>query len=508
MDRGLVERWREALLLSGETDPVLSGLRELAEYFDLSLDDVRRDCQSSLADSKLEWESAPRKTPEQIHEFYRHTRSYIFEHVWWHATDSEANAANVAILDYFRQSGANNYLDFGSGVGANAILFARLGFNVTLADISPTMLEFARWRLARRGLSARFIDLNHESLPDRSFDLITAVDVLEHVVDPGATLRQIARSLTTGGRLVFNYRAGFDPQRPMHILADAGPVMGNLRRAGLADISSNGTELGQLGYKIVERRDSGRLRALSMGSLDRLRYNSIFFVPSAQPVRHPQSIYMDRMLQAMGSRPRWLDVGCGRGVVPKWLKGAADVEAGLIRQAELFAGVDPDLDALRDNRSCTLRVCFDGQRLPFGDSSFDLVTSNMVFEHVERPEVLLREIRRVLRRGGRFMALTSNWLDFVTLGSRVVPARFQRLVVSRIEGRAEADVYPTWFRFNRPAGIERMLRECGFFECRMESLEHPDIYSHVPVLARLETAWHSLAHRRPAFRGVLLIDAS
>ena len=53
--------WREALLLPGETDLIESGLRELAEYFGISRREALRRCEEALAESKREWESAPRR---------------------------------------------------------------------------------------------------------------------------------------------------------------------------------------------------------------------------------------------------------------------------------------------------------------------------------------------------------------------------------------------------------------------------------------------------------------
>src|SRR5262249_31341833 len=150
------------------------------------------------------------RTSEQIVGFYQSTRSYLFEHVWWHITDVETNASNVAILEYANRRGAREYLDFGSGVGSSAILFAKQGFHVTLADVSRTMLDFARWRIERRGIQVEYIDLNHQALPRNRFDFITAVDVCEHLADPSKELKQISRALIPGGSLVFNYRAGID----------------------------------------------------------------------------------------------------------------------------------------------------------------------------------------------------------------------------------------------------------------------------------------------------------
>ena len=45
-------------------------------------------------------------------------------------------------------------------------------------------------------------------------------------------------------------------------------------------------------------------------------------------------------------------------------------------------------------------LAYDGRTLPFEDEAFDVVVSNQVFEHVPDLPTALREIRRVLRRGG------------------------------------------------------------------------------------------------------------
>ena len=514
-------KWHEALLLPGETDLIESGLRELSEYFGASREEARRDCDNAVADSKREWESKPRRTSEQIVDFYRRTRSYLFEHIWWHATDVETNAANVEVMNYALRRGAREYLDFGSGVGSNAILYAKHGFRVTLADVSETMLGFARWRLARRGLEAEFIDLNQQPLPRVRFDFMTAVDVCEHLSNPGDEFRRIAQSLKTGGAFVFNHIAGADEERPMHIMTTAAPLLRSLRRNGLREVGAEGASLRRLGFRVVERSARSRVEDQFYGVYDRLRFSRVF-APGANGrssrdrARHPQQTYFERVKRRLESRNqiektkgamRWLDLGCGRQLAPGWMKGGAEIEADLKSRARDLIGVDSDLAALRDNRSLPSLINADAVRLPFADGSFDLVTSNMVFEHVEVPLASLKEIRRVLRDGGRLIILTPNWMDIVTIAARIVPNRWHPGVVSRMEERRAKDVYPTHFRFNRPATVEKILREAGFGKWRVELLEHPDLYADMPVVARVEAAWRSLAHRWPALRGALLIEA-
>ncbi len=499
--------WREALLLPGETDLVESGLSELAEFYGISREDARRRCESALADSKREWECVARRTPDEVKNFYRSTESYVFEHVWWHATDAATNSVNVELSNYGGRVGAIHYLDFGSGVGANAILFARHGFRVTLADISPAMLEFARWRLQRRGLNADLIDLNRQPLPDNRFDFVTAVDVFEHLPKPEIELRQINRTMRVGGTLAFNCQTAEDDDRPMHVLKSETQVWRALRGCGFRSVEV--AALRQFGFSAACRIQQSELANRWYAAYDRVRFSNVFLPkqPARRRIPHPMHPYFDRIESRLTPETNWLDVGCGRHLVPRWITGGEAIEIKLRPMARLIVGVDPDFAALRDNRSCKVRLQADSAKLPFADASFDLVTANMVFEHVEVPLPLLREIRRVLKPGGRLLVLTPNWLDIVTLAARAVPNRWHPAIVSQMETRHRKDVYPTHFRFNRPSVVETMLRQAGFARRRIELLEHPDVYSHVPVVARIETAWHHLAARWPMLRGVLLIEA-
>ncbi|GAC1506122.1 MAG: hypothetical protein NVS1B3_05370 [Candidatus Dormibacteraceae bacterium] len=98
-----------------------------------------------------------------------------------------------------------------------------------------------------------------------------------------------------------------------------------------------------------------------------------------------------------GIRGRVLDVGCGAGSVAKAVRRERpDLEVSgcdLSESALATASFDP---GGVDFRLAT------AERLPYGDAEFDFVWIFDVLEHVDDPEVVLREVRRVLKPGGGF----------------------------------------------------------------------------------------------------------
>lgn len=99
-------------------------------------------------------------------------------------------------------------------------------------------------------------------------------------------------------------------------------------------------------------------------------------------------------------RERVLDVATGTGLVAMELRRRyACRVVGLDRSAEMLA-----IAARRDGRSGVL-VHGRAERLPFADESFDHVTFSYLLRYVDDPPVVLCELARVLRPGGRLVAL-------------------------------------------------------------------------------------------------------
>jgi SAM-dependent methyltransferase len=125
---------------------------------------------------------------------------------------------------------------------------------------------------------------------------------------------------------------------------------------------------------------------------------------------------------------RLLDIGCGDGSYTRRLADgfakvdAIDIQSDLLSQfAEQVKGTP---DAQR------IIICeMSAAKLSYPDDAFDVVTSIEVLEHIVDLDEALREIRRVLKPGGRFAFTTPNrWFPFETHGfiiggRRYSPAR-------------------------------------------------------------------------------------
>ena len=219
-----------------ERDGVLD---DLAEYHGTDRATVLRRCLEWEVASVAEWEAAPRDTEAGLADFYNSVESWSYDLLWYAYLQSVGYGYPESVIAADRvgtPTGRARLLDLGSGVGVTAQMFASLGYEVTLADISKPLLEFARWRLERHGVAAEYLLLPHD-LPRAGYDLITALDVMVHVPDIDDTAADLHDALRTGGLLVANYdvrRAS--RHNAWHLYEDDLPLRWAIERAGFVPV--------------------------------------------------------------------------------------------------------------------------------------------------------------------------------------------------------------------------------------------------------------------------------
>ena len=94
-------------------------------------------------------------------------------------------------------------LDVGCGAGLLAEPLARLGAEVTAIDPAEELIEAAREHAAGQGLLIDYRATAVEKV-DGEFDLITAMEVIEHTADPQAFLHSLSQRLAANGLLILS----------------------------------------------------------------------------------------------------------------------------------------------------------------------------------------------------------------------------------------------------------------------------------------------------------------
>jgi SAM-dependent methyltransferase len=267
-----MELFRSCLRLPGTSDIRAAVLDDLTSYSGLSAEECVARCRGWEAWSVEEWSAADRSDPTGVTEFYRTTQSWAFDLLWYAYLQAEGYAYPTSVLA-LRAAGLNGrghaHLDFGSGVGVTSQLFARAGYETTLADISTSLLDFAHHRFNRRGEHARLVNLNDEGIGTGAYDVITALDTLAHIPDLAATARSIHRALKPGGRLVTNF--GIRPTSPenaWHLYDDDLDLRADVHRAGFVPTGRFGT------YVVYRRVDPGTATHRLRGLRDRVTLTS------------------------------------------------------------------------------------------------------------------------------------------------------------------------------------------------------------------------------------------
>ena len=125
-------------------------------------------------------------------------------------------------------------------------------------------------------------------------------------------------------------------------------------------------------------------------------------IPDKDSKQYSSLMLIEKLAEnCKGNSLRVLDLGCGDGKSIDWFNrsGLDHIWKGL--------DIDDSPEVKTRKRNDGDFYTYNGVEIPFDDSSFDVVFSHQVFEHVRHPDKVLREIHRVLNNDGVFLGSVS-----------------------------------------------------------------------------------------------------
>jgi 2-polyprenyl-3-methyl-5-hydroxy-6-metoxy-1,4-benzoquinol methylase len=169
-----------------------------------------------------------------------------------------------------------------------------------------------------------------------------------------------------------------------------------------------------------------------------------------------------------------------------------------------IVGADLDPEVL-ENTELDRAVIIRNGRIENETASFDLIYSDYVLEHVEKPKEFLTEVYRLLKPGCSFFFRTPNIFHYVGLISTCTPHRLHEIVANPVRGlpKDAHKPWPTYYRMNSRSRLERLALEAGFAEIELRMIEPNPSYLGFHVIPfMVGVAYERFVNSHPAFSGL------
>lgn len=197
---------------------------DLSEFLKMPLSEVHRRLNTAQGDLAEEWHKKQKTTPD----FYKDNQTYLFDLAMFNRTEQYFQYRLSALV------GRSNLkiLDIGCGIGTAVFMLAEQDNEVVGWDINQKCIDFCRFKKQKYNLKGEF----STEKPDLSqFDLVVAIDTLEHIEDLKEFLFELGQTLKSGAKFYHSDYFPKDNVWPMHFEQHAINIGRFLHEANLRE---------------------------------------------------------------------------------------------------------------------------------------------------------------------------------------------------------------------------------------------------------------------------------
>lgn len=165
--------------------------------------------------------------------------------------------------------------------------------------------------------------------------------------------------------------------------------------------------------------------------------------------------------------------------------GTGDSSKALIKKGNKVIGVDISVEMLKvatkKLHKNFILLCASAYQLPFRDQSFDAVTCAFGIRNMHETEKALREIKRVIKKGGKLLILEFSLpRGFFKKPYLVYLKKFTPFIASFFSVRSAYEYLGYSIEgFYKPSDFIKLLQECGFKNVKAISLSFGCVYLYV-----------------------------
>ncbi len=175
------------------------------------------------------------------------------------------------------------------------------------------------------------------------------------------------------------------------------------------------------------------------------------FYKNENSVWDESMVHLSRKLKSfLSGKEVLLDIGCGNG------NYLVDENRKLISWA---IGIDEDKNAVKNNICLDKIVIGDIKNMSLKENSFDIVMGLWVIEHLSEPKKSFKQIHKVLKKGGKFLFVTSNYNFFPLRLLRIISnPKMNYYLNSWLFGRSKRDIFKTYYKANTIAKLNEIIK--------------------------------------------------